>query len=233
MLDARDDVVTAGPVPCGVARHEPGEPPVTPPGYPFKAERDVRIRDGRCVHVRPIRPDDAPRLVAFHSSLSPQSVYLRFFNFHPVLTAREVERFTHVDYADRLALVVLSGGRLVAVGRYDRVEGTDEAEVAFVVADGFQHQGIGTLLADELARAARVQGIRVFAADTLPENVPMLEMFRGTGFPVETRFEEGVVKVRFSIEPVPAYLEALARREASRVVDPADADRGEGTGVPC
>lgn len=188
-----------------------------PPGYLRDIERDVRIRNGQIVRVRPIRPDDAAMLVAFHASLSPQSIYLRYFNFHPVLTTREVERFTRVDYVDRLALVVLAGERLVAVGRYDRVAGTDEAEVAFVVKDDYQHQGIGTLLADELARAARATGIRVFVADTLAENAAMLEMFHGMGFPVESGFEEGVVKVRFPIQPVPAYLDALGRREATRL----------------
>jgi GNAT superfamily N-acetyltransferase len=206
------------------------------PSWPWKAERDVRIGNGQVVHVRPIVPEDAAMLVAFHASLSPQSVYLRFFNYHPVLSAREVERFTHVDYSARLALVVLAEGRLVAVGRYDRVAGTDDAEVAFVVEDALQHLGIGTLLADELARAARVQGIRVFVADTLAENTAMLEMFRGTGFPVEARFEEGVVKVRFSIEPVRGYLDALARREATRLVDAKDRTKdraGRGAGAPC
>lgn len=219
-----------------VGRARVGEATETPPTYPSKAERDVRIRNGQLVHVRPIRPEDAAMLVAFHASLSPQSVYLRFFNFHPVLTAREVERFTHVDYFDRLALIALTGNRLIAVGRYDRVAGTDMAEVAFVVEDDYQHQGIGTLLADELARAARVQGIRVFVADTLAENVAMLAMFHATGFPVETHFEEGVVKVRFPIEPVPAYLDALARREAARLVGVGEGvgqDEGDGAGAPC
>jgi GNAT superfamily N-acetyltransferase len=182
-------------------------------------EREVRIRDGRVVHVRPIRPDDAQRLVAFHASLSAQSIYLRYFNFHPVLTTSEVERLTCVDYVDRFALVVLATARLVAVGRYDRVVGTDEAEVAFVVKDELQRQGIGTLLADELARAARTRGIRTFVASTLAENVLMLELFHAMGFPVESEFEDGVVKVRFPIEPSPAYRAALARREAARQVD--------------
>ncbi len=211
----------------GEAAHTQG----SPVGYPHKAERDVRISNGQLVHIRPIRPDDAAMLVAFHACLSPLSVYLRFFNFHPVLTAKEVERFTHVDYVDRLALVVLTQNRLIAVGRYDRITGTDEAEVAFVVEDDFQHQGIGTLLADELARAARVQGIQVFVADTLAENAAMLEVFHGTGFPVETRFEEGVVKVRFPIGLVPSYLEALARREATRHDDNGTA--GDGVDPPC
>ena len=199
---------------------------------PSKWERDARIGDGQVVHVRPILPDDAAMLVKFHASLSPQSVYLRFFNFHPELSSREVERFTHVDYAARLALIVLAEDRLVAVGRYDRVEGTDEAEVAFVVEDSYQNLGIGTLLADELARAARVQGIGVFVADTLTENAPMLEMFAKTGFPVTTSFEEGVVKVRYSIDPVREYLEVLARREAARLVG-ARGDAGREAGAPC
>lgn len=204
----------------------PGDAAQVLPEHLRDAERDLRIRDGRVVHIRPIRPEDAALLVAFHATVSPQSIYLRFFNFHPVLSAEEVERFTHVDYVDRLALVVLDGERLVAVGRYDRVARTDEAEVAFLVEDGHQHQGIGTLLADELARAARSQGIRTFVADTLSENSAMLAMFHGSGFPVQTSFEDGVVKVRFAIEPVPAYLEALARREAGRRLSP-------GEGAPC
>ncbi len=195
-------------------------------------ERDARIGDGQVVHVRPIVPGDAAMLVKFHASLSPKSVYLRFFNFHPELSAREVERFTRVDYCARFALVVLAEDRLVAVGRYDRVEGTDEAEVAFVVEDAYQNLGVGTLLADELARAARVQGIGVFVADTLTENAGMLEMFRKTGFPVATRFEGGVVKVRFSIAPVREYLDALARREAARLLG-ARGDAGREAGAPC
>lgn len=211
--------------------------------YPSDLEREVLTPKGVAVHLRPIRPEDAPKLVAFHSSLSAQSVYLRFFSFHPVLTAREVERFTHVDYVDRLALVVEHGTRLVAVGRFDRVPGTRRAEVAFVVDDDFQHQGIGTLLADELAAAARARGIDEFVADTLAENTSMLEMFRRMGFPVRSSYEEGLVRVRFPIEPVPEYVEALQRREARRrmrqtheegVDERSDDNIGEGTtrGMP-
>ncbi len=189
-----------------------------PPGYPAQLERTARIRRGAVVCVRPIRPQDAPALVVFHAGLSPQTVYLRFFGFHPVLTADEVIRFTRVDYVDRMALVVLVGTRIVGVGRYDRIPGTGEAEVAFIVDDDFQHQGIGTLLADELVRAARRKGVTGFVADTLAENNEMLELFRSMGFPVQASFESGVVRVRFPIGDVPAYADALTRREASRSV---------------
>lgn len=204
-----------------------GREPSRPAGYPVQLERDVRTRAGDVVHLRPIMPDDAPALVAFHSGLSAASVYLRFFTFHPVLTAREVERFTEVDYVDRLALVVEVDGRLVAVGRYDRVKGSDVAEVAFVVDDQYQNQGLGTLLADELARAAFAQGVRRFEADTLAENSAMLDMFNGMGFAVTSAFDGGTVRVRFPIEPTPAYRQALAAREYARRVPPAPVtDRG-------
>lgn len=199
-----------------------------PDGYPRGAARDARIGNGEVVHIRPIRADDAAMLVAFHASLSPESVYFRFFNFHAQLTAREVHHFTEVDYKDRFALVVLAKDRMVAVGRYDRLGGTEEAEVAFLVHDDYQDLGIGTLLADELARVARSHGIGVFQAETLSHNAAMLEMFRRIGFPVETHYEGGVVRVCFSIEPVPAYREALARREAARLVV-----IGEETGGSC
>ncbi len=189
---------------------------VEPAGYPVDLERAARTRAGTVVRVRPIRPDDAAALIAFHSALSAHTVYLRFFGFHPVLTATEVERFTQVDYADRLALVALVGTRMVGVGRYDRIPRTSEAEVAFIVDDDYQHQGIGTLLADELVRAARRQGVRSFLADTLAENTGMLELFHSMGFPVRSAFVDGVVRVRFPIDDVPSYAEALARREAAR-----------------
>jgi GNAT superfamily N-acetyltransferase len=151
------------------------------------------------VTLRPIRTDDAPALIDFHRELSPQSVYRRFFFVHPRLSPAEVERFTCVDAVDRLALVAEDDGRLIAVGRYDREPGTSEAEVAFVVADRFQHQGIGPSLLDALAAAAWPRGIRTFTAQVLPENRDMLDVFRHSGFVVETVVGDGVVTVRLAL----------------------------------
>ena len=68
---------------------------------------DAVLADGGTVHVRPIRPDDGERLIDLHARLSAQTIYLRFFSPRPNLTPAEVERFTHVDYEDRMALVAL------------------------------------------------------------------------------------------------------------------------------
>jgi GNAT superfamily N-acetyltransferase len=127
----------------------------SPPNYPSDLGALVILSDGTCCSLRPIRPDDAERLVEFHQHLSLRSTYLRFFTVHPTLSAKEVERFTTVDYVDRLAFVVERSGQVIAVGRFDRIAGTSDAEVAFVVADDYQHHGLGSLLLDELARAAR------------------------------------------------------------------------------
>ena len=173
----------------------------TPPGYPADLERDATTMLGTRVHVRPIRPDDAPRLVVFHSNLTPRSVYRRFFSAHPKLSAKEVERFTCVDYVDRLALIAEIGDRMVAVARYDRTPDTSEAEVAFVVADDCQHHGIASLLLELLADAAWRVGITTFVASTLMENREMLNVFASSKFDTSTSVDCGVIEIRFMIDP--------------------------------
>ncbi len=190
----------------------------SPPAYPRDLEIAVVFSDGPRYSLRPIRPDDAVPLVEFHEHLSHRSTYLRFFTVHPALSAGEVERFTTVDYVDRLALVVETEGKLIAVGRFDRHAGTAEAEVAFVVADDYQHHGIGSLLLDELGRAARARGITTFLADTLCENKPMLDVFRHSGFEMSTDIDCGTVSLRFEIRLTDSYREALAMRDQARQI---------------
>ena len=171
---------------------------MTAPGeYPSELEADVATSVG-VVHVRPIRPDDGPALVAFHEALSPQSQYLRFFHAHPHLSLAEVDRFTHVDYVRRLALVIERDDVLIGVGRYDRLD-DEEAEVAFVVADAYQSHGLGALLLQRLADAARARGLTRFVAETLAGNQRMLGVFRDSGFGARTSFDGDVVRVAFPI----------------------------------
>ena len=202
-----------------------------PANYPRELERDVVSDESTFYRLRPIRPDDAARLIEFHRHLAPHSVYLRFFSFHPTLSEAEVQRFTCVDYINRLALVAEIDGRLIAVGRFDSKPGDSEAEVAFVVADEYQHHGIGSLLLDELAEAARARGITTFRAETLGENHTMLDVFRHAGFCLASSVEYGTVTLRFPIEPTEKYRAALAERESRRHLAPAAQPSGSKSGA--
>jgi len=185
------------------------EPPAR---YPADIARMVTTRGGTTVSLRPIRPEDASRLVDFHERLSAQSVYRRFFSVHPQLSAAEVERFTRVDYVDRLAIIAEVGDRLIAVGRYDRSPGATEAEVAFVVADQSQHDGIATFLLELLADAAWVNGITTFTAQTMADNQEMMGVFVHSGFQVKSTLERGIIDVRFPIDPDDGYRAARSAR---------------------
>jgi GNAT superfamily N-acetyltransferase len=186
--------------------------------YPERLVVERRTRLGGMVRVRPIRPEDAPRLLQFHEKLSARSIYLRYFYMHPNLSPAEVDGLTRVDYVDRLAFVVEDGEELIAVARYERTPGTDEAEVAFLVADAYQHHGIGTLLLEALAEEAWRNGIRTFLARTLPENRAMLDVFVESGFAVATNLEDGEIAVRISIEPTDTFRAAYAVRHAESPV---------------
>ena len=194
----------------------PSGPP-TPAGV-LHHDSDVLLSDGSTAHVRDIRPGDAEDLVAFHRALSPQTVILRFFGPHPQLSAAEVERFTTVDGVDRVALVAERGGELLAVARYDRQPGSDEAEVAFVVADRLQGRGLGTILLEHLASAARAHGIRRFVADTLADNHRMISVFRDAGFARQFRRSAEVVRVVLDITPSAEARAAADERDRRAVV---------------
>jgi succinyl-CoA synthetase alpha subunit/GNAT superfamily N-acetyltransferase len=182
-------------------------------GYPPHWETDAVLADGGTVHIRPITPEDGDRLVDLHSRLSDRTIYYRFFTPRPRLTPREIQRFTTVDYDDRVALVALLDDHLVAVARYDRVPGTTEAEVAFVVADEHQGRGVGTLLLEHLAAAARERHVTRFFAETLPDNRVMQSVFKQAGWDSHAKFADGVVHVEFEIEPTAGAIAAQHARE--------------------
>jgi acyl-CoA synthetase (NDP forming)/RimJ/RimL family protein N-acetyltransferase len=180
--------------------------------WPAHWEADVTTADGGTVHVRPITPDDADRLVAFHSRQSPESIYFRFFSARPTLSAAEVRHFTHVDLDERVAFIALLGDDLIGVGRYDRFRESDEAEVAFFIDDAHHGRGLATILLEYLAAAGRDNGVGAFVATVLPTNRAMLSVFTGAGFDAVTRYADGVVEVRFEIASTAESLAALEDR---------------------
>lgn len=181
--------------------------------YPAHWEADVLLRDGATARLRPVSPDDADALQKMHEGQSQDSIYFRYFTYKSQLSAKELERFTVVDYVDRVAFVVLLGDELMGIGRYDRLGESTEAEVAFNIADVHQGRGLASIFMEHLAAAARENGIRTFTAEVLPENRKMLKVFQAAGFETTRSFEDGVVVVEFPIDPTARVRAVMESRE--------------------
>jgi acyl-CoA synthetase (NDP forming)/GNAT superfamily N-acetyltransferase len=177
-------------------------------------DADVLLSDGVTVHLRQIRVDDAAAIVALHSRLSERTRYLRYFSPYPRIPERDLERFVTVDHDEREAFVVVAGEKIMAVGRYERLApDSPDAEVAFVVEDAHQGRGIGSVLLEHLAAAARDAGISRFVAEVLPVNGGMLRVFSDFGYHVQRRYDDGVVHLAFPIAPTERSREVQESRE--------------------
>jgi acetyl coenzyme A synthetase (ADP forming)-like protein len=169
--------------------------------YPSDYEFHVVLRDGGLAHIRPILPSDREAFDAMFHRMGRDSVYHRFFRHKNDLSPEELTYFTTVDYETRMAFVAEVGGKLVGVGRYDRMEETpDEAEVAFGVEDSHQGRGIGTQLLTHLTNHARHMGVTAFHAFVLPDNYAMMRVFRASGYRMHRDLEEGMYTVEFPVQ---------------------------------
>ena len=173
---------------------------------------DVVVRDGSTVCLRRAVEDDTPALVAFLEALSVDSRYHRFLGL-PALTPSRIRGLAAPDPGRGIALVVESHGHIVAfAGFYLTPQESNCAEVAFAVADALQGHGIGTQLLERLAAIARAQGIETFTAEVLGDNRRMLDVFRDSGFAVESTMERGVCRVTIAL----AVTAAVAGKAAFR-----------------
>ncbi|NKE08924.1 MULTISPECIES: GNAT family N-acetyltransferase [Kocuria] len=182
-------------------------------GYPAHWEADVVLRDGATAHLRPVTPDDQDALLEMFHGQSENTIYLRFFSHKTTLTKRELERYTTVDHKDRVAFVIMLGGSMIGIGRYDRTEKPRDAEVAFLISDAHQGRGIGSILLEHLSAAALENDIDHFSAEVLPENRAMLRVFVEAGYDVARHFDDGVVALEFSIDPTEKQRSVMMARE--------------------
>ncbi|MGW1715567.1 bifunctional acetate--CoA ligase family protein/GNAT family N-acetyltransferase [Streptomyces sp. NPDC002156] len=189
--------------------------------YPAHWEADVVLRDGGTARIRPITADDADRLVSFYEQVSDESKYYRFFAPYPRLSAKDVHRFTHHDFVDRVGLAATVGGEFIATVRYDRIDAdglpasgpAHEAEVAFLVQDAHQGRGVASALLEHIGAVARERDIRRFAAEVLPANNKMIKVFTDAGYTQKRSFEDGVVRLEFDLEPTDRSLAVQRARE--------------------
>ena len=181
----------------------------TEPGILESQAHRIKLPGGFSAVVRPIRPDDAPRLAEGLRQLSPESRRRRFLFSRGSFSAEELDYFTHCDGVDHLALVVVATGlngreqQFVAVARCIR-DAADPglAEVGIAVADDWQHHGVGEMLIQALARSAWEAGIRCWNAVLFTNNVAMRRLMELVGKKQSEHSEDaGVVGLVYRLFP--------------------------------
>jgi RimJ/RimL family protein N-acetyltransferase len=155
---------------------------------------DVVLRDNSLVHVRVMQPEDEPILFSLFR-------WMRFFCVPKDSgLAEEAHREAQVDYCRTFGLIALAGPeeRIVGHAFYAATEG-DHAEVAFTIANDYRGRGLATILLSQLAEVALANGLQVFEAEVLTNNLPMLGVFRNSGFPLTVQADGGELHVTFPI----------------------------------
>lgn len=173
-----------------------------PPTYPLEYVETVTLRDGLQVILRPILPEDAPRLQEGFDRLSQRSVYLRFLESFRHLPDELAENFARLDYANRMAFVAEirehSEPHIIGVARYALIgqAAPGMAESAIVVVDEFQGRGLGTLLLDRLVKYARTHGVDAFTATVHMTNAQILRFIKKSNLQTEKKMlEPGVWEI--------------------------------------
>jgi len=169
--------------------------------YPNHHETHTISEGGVPRFIRPIRPEDAPLLETLFNTLSPQSVYFRFFSPLKALPHRMLARFTQIDYDREIALIALreSGEQMLGVARLIRIPGGNRAEFSIVVGDPWQGKGIAAALFQHCLTLAKEQGIEEVWGIVLPENKRMLALGRRLGFTVKRDLDAGAYELKMAL----------------------------------
>jgi acetyltransferase len=174
--------------------------------YPIQHVKSWKLKNGEAVTIRPIRPEDEPLLIKLHQALSERSVYLRYFQPLKLSQRTAHERLTRIcfiDYDREMALVIErkqedGTPEIIAIGRLSKLHGRNEAELAVLVDDRFQHQGMGTELYRRLIAIAKEEKLAQVISTILSENREMLAICEKLGFKFESDLEDGTVRAEMN-----------------------------------
>ncbi|MCX6095448.1 MAG: GNAT family N-acetyltransferase [Candidatus Bipolaricaulota bacterium] len=168
--------------------------------YPEELETLRTTRKGLEILLRPVRIADEPLLKEFFHSLSDQSIYRRFISVRTDMPHERLQEFVVIDYTkETVILAVIEHEEqpiVIGVGQYGIDESTHTAEVALVVRDDHQNQGVGTELLSYLTYLAKRKGLLGFSAEVLVDNQAMLHLFEQGGFAIEKRRDAGVYELK-------------------------------------
>ncbi|MFJ5547472.1 GNAT family N-acetyltransferase [Streptomyces sp. NPDC093225] len=172
----------------------------------------VLLADGATVSVRPVVPDDRAEVAGFYEAMSAENLRLRFFTANRRSGEQSAERVSRPASPGRGALLAEAGGEAVGLVEYERLPGTDQADLALAVADRWHHRGVGTVLLEHAVSRARSEGITAFAADALAENHAVLKVFTDLGLKVTRRFNGPEVHCLVQLDADETYLSAVEAR---------------------
>jgi acyl-CoA synthetase (NDP forming)/GNAT superfamily N-acetyltransferase len=176
---------------------------------------DALLLDGRIARIRTVQATDADVLRAMYDGVSADALYLRFFSLSRAVVPEEIQALTRPADNDHQSLLAEVGGQVVAVATFERLDDDPtKAEIAFLVDDFHRGRGVGMLLLEHLATAAVTVGVRSFVAETLASNSAMLHVFGDTGFPMTSRYDDGVVHIEIALDFDDEFRSAVDRREA-------------------
>lgn len=176
--------------------------------YPSQYSKTFQLKDGTEAILRPIRPEDEPLEARLFDYLSKETIYFRFFGYIPEVDHEFLSRFTQIDYDREMAIVAeaeVNGQRtIIGVVRIVGDNWHDGAEFAIVIADAWQHQGLGSAMADYIIQIARERGFNRLYASFLKSNTAMNRLFRAKGFAIrsedaQTQYGELMLKENASV----------------------------------
>ena len=175
--------------------------------YPLRFAGPWTMPNGEEVMIRPIRPEDEPLMVGFNQTLSPDSIYLRYF--HPIsaaqLTSHEpLTRLCFIDYDREMNLVAERSKtdgthEIIALGQLTKLHGSRDAEFAILISDDYQRQGLGTELLTRLVEFGRQENLEHIVAEILPENEGMKRVSTRLGFTMHMNRTEGVIEAMLKL----------------------------------
>ncbi|MGB9742108.1 MAG: GNAT family N-acetyltransferase [bacterium] len=164
--------------------------------YPEEFETKVRLPNGNTILIRPIKPTDEPAMRELFYSFSRDTVFYRYFSYIKAMPHEKLSKFVNIDYEKEMALVAVvrrnGDEQIVGSTRYYVDPATGLAEFAIEVQDEYQNQGIGTALFNHLIRVARMKGVKGFVGYVLDSNTRAYRLVTKSGFPLETKWEDGV-----------------------------------------
>lgn len=159
---------------------------------------DVKLHNGQAIHLRPIRPEDEPRLSEMLKNVSRESLYMRFFGYIPKINHTWLTRFTHIDYDREMAIVAVNTeikeGKtmeiITGIVRIIEDAWRESAEYSILVADNWQGHGLGNILTDHILEIAKKRDIKKIVASVLPNNESMIKLFIKKGFTLDKKYPD-------------------------------------------